>query len=97
MDFYRKHYIAHKADLREPYASPLLAADLRNLPPATIITAEFDVLTDECEAYAKCLRTSGVQVTYRCYEGMVHGFVRFGASMEKARIAQRQAAAALLL
>jgi acetyl esterase len=92
MDYYCRHYIAHKADLRQPYASPLQVRDLSNLPPATIITAEFDILTEECKAYAQRLGTSGVQVDFRSYRGMVHGFVRFGAILENARGALLQAA-----
>ena len=95
MDYYRGHYVAHEDELRNPYASPLLAQKLSGLPPALVITAEFDVLTDEAEAYAKRLKQAGVPVTYTRYRGMIHAFFSLAAAVSRARDAMDQAAAAL--
>ena len=55
-------------------AIPLLDGPLGALPPTTIVTAQFDPLRDEGEALANCLREQGVDVDYRCFAGMIHGF-----------------------
>lgn len=81
MRWFLNHYIDDEADARHPYASPLLAEDFSNLPAATIVTAEFDVLHDEGRDYAERLAAAGVPVTYRCYGGQLHGFVTNAAIM----------------
>ncbi len=95
MMYYRDHYIRGKEDAENPYASPLLAEDLKGLPPALVITAEFDVLTDESKAYAERLIQVGVPVTYTCYEGMIHPFFSFPAVVDRAKEAMVETAAAL--
>jgi acetyl esterase len=74
MDWYRGHYLADESDASDPRASPILAANLAGLPPAHIVTAGFDVLRDEGEAYAALLRDAGVQVTMAREPGLIHGF-----------------------
>ncbi|CAN7268693.1 alpha/beta hydrolase [Phenylobacterium sp. LjRoot225] len=69
----RSHYLSDAAEARDPYASPLLAADLRNLPPALIMTAEYDPLRAEGAAYARRLAEAGVAVEHHCWEGQFHG------------------------
>jgi acetyl esterase len=79
------HYLAREEDGRHPYASPLRAEELSGLPPAHLITAEYDPLRDEGEAYARRLAATGVPVVQKRYEGMVHGFFGFGDLIDVAR------------
>ncbi len=85
MEWFRSHYLPNSEDWIGPYASPLLAPDHRNLPPAIVITAQFDPLRDEGEAYAEKLRQAGVPVKLFRYDGMIHGFVSFPDVFRQAR------------
>jgi len=78
-----------------PDASPLRAEDLAGLPPAYVLTAGFDVLRDEGEAYAEALREAGVPTTARRFDGAIHGFWRWLAAAELSRAAVDEVAAAL--
>ncbi|MBV9385540.1 MAG: alpha/beta hydrolase [Chroococcidiopsidaceae cyanobacterium CP_BM_ER_R8_30] len=64
-------------DIYHPYFSPLLATNLTQLPPALIITGQYDPLHDEGQAYAERLRLAGNQVQFTDYMGMIHGFLSF--------------------
>jgi acetyl esterase len=72
MQWFWSHYLTSPEDGANPYASPLRAPDLKGLPPAFIVTAQYDPLRDEGQAYAARLRNAGVPVLEQCYEGMIH-------------------------
>jgi acetyl esterase len=95
MEWFRGHYLARIKDALNPYASPLLAADLRGLPPTLAITAECDPLRDEGEAYAKRLADAGVAVTCSRYGGMIHPFFSMGGVLSQGYRAIEQVAAAV--
>jgi acetyl esterase len=88
-------YLEDASDGSNPYASPIRAEDLSGLAAATIISAEFDPLRDEGEAYARRLGDADVAVTARRYDGMVHGFFAMTAVLDRAREAVAFAAAEL--
>ena len=74
MVWFWDHYLADPAEAAHPYASPLRAKSLAHLPPALVVTAEFDPLRDEGEAYATRLREAGVPTVTSRWDGMNHGF-----------------------
>ena len=82
-------YLADAAQAADPLASPLLASDLTRLADAAIMTAEFDPLCVDGEAYAARLRTAGVRVDYRRYSGAIHGSLLLTGSWAPAREWQR--------
>jgi acetyl esterase len=95
MKWFWNHYLARPEDGQQPYASPLLARNLGGLAPALVITAEYDPLRDEGEAYAKRLAEAGVPVTITRYPGLVHGFIRMINVLDPAKRALDEVAAAL--
>ena len=74
MRWFWAEYLGPDGDPDSGYVSVLRAPDLSGLPPALVITAEFDPLRDEGEAYAEHLRAAGNDVTVHRYDGMIHGF-----------------------
>jgi acetyl esterase len=91
----REQYLPDPEDRRLPYASPLLAERHEDLPSATIVTAEFDVLRDEGRAYAEALQQAGVRVNYLCVRGVAHAFFSAQRGLPQARRVTRLIAADL--
>jgi acetyl esterase len=69
-------YLNDPSEASNPYSAPLQAASLEGLPPAYVMTAEFDPLLSEGDAYADRLEEAGVPVERELYDGQIHGFVR---------------------
>ncbi len=92
MDWFMGHYYEEGTDVTQPLLSPLFASDevLAKTPPAHVITAEFDPLRDEGEAYAEKLREVGVSVTNTRYDGQIHGFFTMVGVMPAADQAQAE-------
>jgi acetyl esterase len=94
MEWFRAKYLNCEEEGRDPHVSPLLAPDLSGLPPALVIAAQHDVLTDEVREYSERLREAGVPVTYSEYRGMIHAFFGMGA-LDRGSAGVEEAAAAL--
>jgi acetyl esterase len=75
IDYFLGHYLSDPAAVHDPKASPLLAERFDELPPALVVTAGFDPLRDEGEAYAAALRDAGVTVVEQRESALIHGFV----------------------
>jgi len=88
------HYL-DGADPRQADASPFFVDDLAGLPPALVLTAEFDPLRDEGEAYAERMRDAGVAVTTSRYDGMIHGFYGLDSIFDTSKRATAETVAAL--
>jgi acetyl esterase len=84
MERFRSNYLPRPADYHDWRASPALASSHAGLPPAFILTAGFDPLLDEGRQYAELLARAGVEVAYREYPDMIHGFILMGGALDTA-------------
>jgi acetyl esterase len=75
MRWFWNNYVPDPAQRNDPLAAPLRAESLRDVPPAIVVTAEYDPLRDEGERYADRLEEAGVTVRRRSYRGTIHGFL----------------------
>jgi acetyl esterase len=85
MHYFWGHYLGAERRAPNAYAAPALAESLSGLPAAFVITAEYDPLRDEGEAYARRLEAEGVPTTLARHEGMIHGFVLMPQAMDQAK------------
>jgi acetyl esterase len=85
MEWWINYYLRSPEDALNPLANPVLIPDLTELPPALIVTAEFDLLNDGSRVYAERLSGAGVAVTLREYKGTVHSFIAFWRDADVAR------------
>lgn len=92
VQWYWDNYLTDPDDGHHPLASPLRAPDHSGLPPALVLTAEYDPLRDEGEAYAARLRESGVPAETVRYPGVAHGFFAMAGSLDAGRAAIEHAA-----
>jgi acetyl esterase len=95
MKWFWDHYLQGNQHDQNPYAVPMTADSFKDLAPAIVITAEYDPLRSDGEKYAALLEGDGVQVTYKQFDGMIHGFFTNMAVTPKAEVAIDYVAAEL--
>jgi len=96
MTYFNEAYLSGvDVNPRDPRISPALAEDHSKVPPAHIVTAEYDPLRDEGKAYADILTAAGVAVSYQCYSGLMHNFVMQTKVVSKCHQAVEEMAAIL--
>jgi acetyl esterase len=97
MTWFVNHYMGGNADRTNWKASPMVASDdlLKRMPPAIVITAQYDPLRDEGEAYGKRLVENGVSATITRYNGAFHGFFNMITILDDAQSAHAQASTLL--
>jgi acetyl esterase len=97
LKWFRKHYVRNESDISDVRASPILVSDeiLKQMPPAIVISAEYDPIRDEGEAYGRRLIENGVSVTITRYIGEFHDFFKMIGALDDAELAHQQVAALL--
>ncbi len=93
--YFRGHYMPDPAQWPDWRASPLLAADHSQLPPALVLTAGYDPLVDEGRQYADKLSAAGTPCHYVCFERQIHGFLPMSRILGEARMGVALCCAAL--
>jgi acetyl esterase/lipase len=92
MEWFRGHWLPTPAQARDVRASPLREPDLSGLAPALVVTAGFDILRDEGEAYARALEAAGVPTTHRCFDALPHAFTALAGLVPAAAAANAEIA-----
>ena len=95
MKWFFKNYMKGPGDAKNPLLTPATNADLKGMPPTTIITAQIDPLRSEGQALAEKMKAAGVQVDAKNYDGVTHEFFGMAAVVDEAKAAQQYAAAGL--
>jgi acetyl esterase len=95
MRWFIAHYLGGTTGAADWRVSPLRAPSLAGVAPALVVTAGFDPLRDEGDAYARRLREAGVRVDAVCYGGMIHGFAPMGRLIETGNRAVAHVAASV--
>ncbi len=95
LHWFMDNYIPDPEDRKDPMASPMLRPSLKGQPPALVISAEFDPLVDDNDAYVKKLRDAGVPTEYVCFPGMIHPFFTLGGVVEDTAKAESLVGAAM--
>lgn len=93
--WYHEQFLPDDVDRGDLRLGPALATDFGGLPPALIITAEFDPLRDDGKHYGELLSAAGVPVEHTCYDGMIHGFFHYGKTIDAATASLEQVIDAL--
>ena len=88
--WYHEQFLPDDVGRDDLRLGPALAKDFSGLPPALIITAEFDPLRDDGKSYGELLSAAGVPVEYTCYDGMIHGFFHYGKIIDAATTSLNQ-------
>jgi acetyl esterase len=97
LKWFQKHYLRNASDISDVKASPILVSDeiLKQMPPAIVISAEYDPIRDEGEAYGRRLIENGVSVTITRYIGEFHDFFKMIGALDDAELAHQQVASLL--
>jgi acetyl esterase len=96
MRWFYGHYLNDPSDAEDPRVSPLRNPDLTGLPPAFVLTAQYDPLRDQGIAYADALRAAGNDVAMTMYEGLFHGFISMFDLIDAGKAAFDDAIAAIV-
>ena len=88
-------YVPNASDRKNPLAAPMKVESVEGLPPALVLTAEYDPLRDEGEAFGERLSAAGILGRVTRYDGMIHGFIRYTKIVDRALEAVHEMAAAL--
>jgi acetyl esterase len=96
MRWFYDHYLNDPGEGDDPRVSPIRADDLSGLPPAFVLTAQYDPLRDQGIAYADALRAAGNDVAMTTYEGLFHGFISMFDLIDAGKAAFDDAIAAVV-